>query len=325
MSKKTIAVHDTTFHSDETFAVFLLHNTAEFEGAEVIRTRNQSIIDTCDVVCDVGGEYDHERRRYDHHQPSFNFKFPESEIPCAAAGTVYYHYGKEVIANILKKNNRDAGEYLDYIYKRMYFGFVQEIDAIDNGVSQYPPEAKAEYTLHTDISSRIARLNPHWRCKDDPFPRFLKAIDMIGSEFVQCLLNLIDSDIPAIDITKKGFESRFEVDESGQIIVLSEYCPFSHTLKDLEESTECKPILYVIGERNSDHSWQIKALGTGNGFELRKPLPYRGLRDEELSQACGIPGGVFVHKSGFLGIFKQKEHAIQFAKLALNFKEESSQ
>jgi uncharacterized UPF0160 family protein len=38
-------------------------------------------------------------------------------------------------------------------------------------------------------------------------------------------------------------------------------------------------------------------------FEQRKslPEPWRGLRDEALSEASGIPGGVFVHASGFIG------------------------
>ena len=38
-------------------------------------------------------------------------------------------------------------------------------------------------------------------------------------------------------------------------------------------------------------------------FESRKPLPlpWRGLVDDELSEATGIPGCVFVHMSGFTG------------------------
>ncbi len=34
----------------------------------IFRTRDQKILDTCDVVVDVGGVYDPERHRYDHHQ-----------------------------------------------------------------------------------------------------------------------------------------------------------------------------------------------------------------------------------------------------------------
>ena len=34
---------------------------------------------------------------------------------------------------------------------------------------------------------------------------------------------------------------------------------------------------------------------------------WRGLRDEDLSLKSGIEGGIFVHKSGFLGVWKTRE------------------
>lgn len=32
------------------------------------RTRDQKLLDECDIVVDVGGVFDPERRRFDHHQ-----------------------------------------------------------------------------------------------------------------------------------------------------------------------------------------------------------------------------------------------------------------
>lgn len=54
-------------------------------------------------------------------------------------------------------------------------------------------------------------------------------------------------------------------------------------------------------------------------FQSRKPLPaaWRGLRDEALSEASGIPGGVFVHTSGFIGGNATLEGALEMAKKAL--------
>lgn len=54
-------------------------------------------------------------------------------------------------------------------------------------------------------------------------------------------------------------------------------------------------------------------------FESRKPLPtmWRGLRDEELSKETGIPGGIFVHMSGFIGGNHTYEGALAMAKSAL--------
>ena len=54
-------------------------------------------------------------------------------------------------------------------------------------------------------------------------------------------------------------------------------------------------------------------------FESRKPLPlpWRGLVDDELSEATGIPGCVFVHMSGFIGGNQSYEGALDMARTSL--------
>ena len=46
-------------------------------------------------------------------------------------------------------------------------------------------------------------------------------------------------------------------------------------------------------------------------------MPWRGLRDSQLSEESGIPGGVFVHMSGFIGGNDTYEGALEMAKKAL--------
>lgn len=38
------------------------------QDAEIIRTRDAAQLAECDVVVDVGGEFDPKKHRYDHHQ-----------------------------------------------------------------------------------------------------------------------------------------------------------------------------------------------------------------------------------------------------------------
>lgn len=54
-------------------------------------------------------------------------------------------------------------------------------------------------------------------------------------------------------------------------------------------------------------------------FESRKPLPslWRGLTDEELSEAAGIPGCTFVHMSGFIGGNRTYKGALSMARASL--------
>lgn len=63
----------------------------------------------------------------------------------------------------------------------MYDSFIEALDGIDNGINQYPSDVKPAYSSHTDLSSRVARLNPAWNEKDiDIQARFTQAMEMAG-------------------------------------------------------------------------------------------------------------------------------------------------
>jgi len=67
-----------------------------------------------------------------------------------------------------------------------------------------------------------------------------------------------------------------------------------------------------------EDDWRVQAIGLSkNSFENRVDLLFKGLRDNELSQAAGITDGVFVHMSGFIGGAKSKESVIKLGVLSL--------
>ena len=68
--KKTLITHNGSFHTDDIFACATLSLMLEKKGEkfEIIRTRDEEIIKTGDYVFDVGGVYDEEGNRFDHHQ-----------------------------------------------------------------------------------------------------------------------------------------------------------------------------------------------------------------------------------------------------------------
>lgn len=69
------------------------------------------------------------------------------------------------------------------------------------------------------------------------------------------------------------------------------------------------------------HAWhhicrRIQAVPTDpDAFGCRKPLPkaWAGMRDRELSDVSGIPGGIFVHTARFIGGNATYEGALQMA------------
>jgi uncharacterized UPF0160 family protein len=97
--------------------------------------------------------------------------------------------------------------------------------------------------------------------------------------------------------------------------------PWKEHLFALEEELGvAKPILYVLYEDEREEKWRIQAVPPSAGsFEQRKGLPaaWRGLRDDALSAAAGVPGGVFVHASGFIGGNATYEGALEMARKAV--------
>ncbi|XP_071565769.1 MYG1 exonuclease-like isoform X2 [Temnothorax nylanderi] len=61
-----IGTHDKTFRCSQVLACALLKLLPQYEDASIVRSQDQNILDTCDIVVDVGGVYDHFRHRYDH-------------------------------------------------------------------------------------------------------------------------------------------------------------------------------------------------------------------------------------------------------------------
>lgn len=52
----------------------------------------------------------------------------------SSAGLIYLHFGHRVISQVLKTKEDD--DVTRNIYDKIYENFIQEIDAIDNGISQ---------------------------------------------------------------------------------------------------------------------------------------------------------------------------------------------
>lgn len=131
--------------------------------------------------------------------------------------------------------------------------------------------------------------------------------------------------LPARDLVVSAVEKRFEYDEQGRILVFDQGIPWRDHLFTLEKelgiNEEGKKPLYVLySEGPGKPGWRVQAVPVSkDSFESRKALPeaWRGVRDENLSEVCGVPGGVFVHASGFVGGNRSFEGALEMARKAL--------
>jgi len=326
--EKIIGTHNGTFHCDEALAVFLLRQTNTFRDAALKRSRDPTVLNTCDIVVDVGSVYDQAALRFDHHQRGFTEIFGHGfDTKLSSAGLVYKHFGQEIIANRLQSSIDDPQVHA--LWLRLYKVFIEAIDAHDNGISQYPTDMKPKYYSRTDLSSRVGALNPAWNQPTDSDTvdaLFVQASLLAGSEFLGRLDYYVNAWLPARDLLISSVAaSKASVDPTGQIILFEQFLPWKEHLFELEadqENTaiEANKAIYVVYMDDTANNWRIQAVPvSSDSFESRKALPeaWRGLRDEELSKVSGIEGGIFVHASGFIGGNTTKEGALKTAQTAL--------
>ncbi|KAM3572445.1 hypothetical protein VYU27_005525 [Nannochloropsis oceanica] len=332
-----IGTHDGTFHCDEVLAISMLRLLPAYKESVVVRTRDPTKLAQCQIVVDVGAEYDASGLRFDHHQRGFEHTLGDKfKTKLSSAGLVYKHFGRDMLRVMVVSSgaaatfNTEEGVkeedlMLDKLYIKTYLDFVEHIDGIDNGINI--AEGNLRYTVQTHLPGRVATLNPAWNEDDSANAlneRFADALAMVSTEFINFVGYLCKSWWPARQRVAEGFQGRFTVHPSGKILHLMTYCPWQDHLFDLElDAGVPGQVLYVLYADSKGSSVRIHAVPDRVGsFALRLAMPeaWRGLRNEVLGAAVGgIPGCIFVHANGFIGGNATLEGAMEMAKLALTY------
>jgi uncharacterized UPF0160 family protein len=320
-----VGTHSGRFHADEALAVALLMRLLGPSNIEVHRSRDTQVWQTCDYLVDVGGVYDHQTCKYDHHQASFNNTFsPEHSICLSSAGLIYLHYGRSIISNFLQSDSQQV----DLIFNKIYDKFIEPFDAVDNGVERFACSCQSRYAKPYDIFAMVACLNPDWDDLLDEssiMSRFMEAVKLVGDAFDRQLWYYGKSWLSArriiVDSITQSLQDPLLVE--AKALLLSRSCPWKEHLFELEGEMRAY-FLYCLYPDESSNGWRIQAVPTApDSFETRKglPEPWRGLRDADLDVCIGSsPGAIFVHKTGFIGGHRQWEGILHMAKLATDYK-----
>ena len=291
--KIKLVTHNSNFHSDDVSATAVLLILLEGKNVEIIRTRDKDLIISGDYVFDVGGIYDEEKNRFDHHQIDFNEK-RENGIPYASFGLVWKKYGEEIC------NSKKIADKIDE-------KIVQPIDAMDNGVEI----CKLIYdNVHPyTISKIVSVFNPVWTEEKDYNALFLKAVDIVKQILEREIIEMKSDEKARIIL-----EEIYDKTKDKRIIVLEKRYPWENVLSQYPEP------LFVITKR--DDEWTVKAVKSDNhSFENRKDFPesWAGKSGEELAKVTGVEDAIFCHKARFICSTRSKEGAIKLAQLALEF------
>lgn len=283
-----IVVHDGSFHADDVFTVAVLKRS--YPDAEVIRTRDERVIASGDIVADVGGVYDPLKNRFDHHQMG-GAGARENGIPYAAVGLVWKKFGEQVAGS------KEAAHVVE---NRL----IAAIDGPDNGVALSEPKFKE--TLPYSPGAMVVAFNRTWKEEDQSSDEcFMRAV-RVASE-------IIDREIIYARDAVFGYvrvrEAYAKADDKRIVILDGDY-PWEDVLHEYPE-----PIYVILPDADR---WKARAIQSGL-FKNRKDFPteWAGLRDVELAKVTGVSDALFCHNKRFIAVAQSKEGALALAKLAL--------
>ena len=291
-----IVTHNGKFHTDDVFAVSAL--LLLYPNAEIIRTRDEELIKTADMVVDVGEIDDADSNRFDHHQAGGAGERPNG-VP-SSLGLVWNKYGEKL------SGSKTVKERIDRI-------FVQPIDAGDNGKDIFTTLIPNvfPYLIHGVVDSyRVT-----WKEEDDWDNRFRECLEW-SMEFLSRLIKVQQDMFEGENIVRTAYDTS---NDKRLIIIDDKYSLGRELVSDV--LTELIEPIYAVLLRSDHESWQLLAIRkTKSSYESRKPLPeaWRAKRGSDFDLASGVSGGIFCHRTGFTCAAETKEAILKLAKKALD-------
>lgn len=288
-----IVTHDSSFHTDDVFAVATL--LLLLGDGEVIRSRDPKVQATADYIVDTGGDYNPSIHHFDHHQTGGAGK-RENGIPYASFGLVWKEYGEK-----LAGGEREA-ELIDR-------ELVQPIDAHDNGlaISEYKFKDVRDYAIGDFLSSFVESRDP----------KHLNVVFMHVVDIAKDLLTREVSIARKVIASEDKILALYNASQDKRVVIMDEELTgWGVVLGGTSEA------LYAIYPRPNG-TWSLKGvpdLSKSYYGALRKPLPsdWAGQEGEKFQKITGVPDAIFTHRGLFTAGAKSKEGALALAKIALN-------
>ncbi len=291
----TLAVHSGKMHADDVLATAVLRLVAKREGksVELIRTRNPERIAHAAVVVDVGGEYDPQRYRFDHHQPEGAGERP-CGVPYAAVGLVWKHFGFSLC---------DGDEQL---WQLLDERIVAPVDAADNGVELCEPKVASlrPLSFHTVLWS----IAPSWDAPEGAEDEaFAEAVEF-AEGFLQRSVVKGKKYLEGLRLAHKCF-----IRASDDIALLDGPYPY-------EDLAPAFPSIRIVVRPRRDGMWQATAAPQDPTAAVTPPVfpeAWAGLSGDALAAATGVSDAVFCHRGRWLCVARTREGALALARKAV--------
>lgn len=286
---QTVVTHSGSFDPDDVLAVASLQLHLGIDNMQIIRSRDQAVIDKADWVIDVGGHYNAATHRFDHHQNGVPKR--ENGIPYSAFGLIWKDYGIDIAG---------TKEAADYIETKL----VLPIDAADNHVTVcHPGQAGVTAFQFFDL---IDAMRPMWGSEEGYDTQFLKAV-----EFAHNLLRRLIAHGQAYDDMHEMIRERYESNEQKIVLEFTEPIP----RYALTKYKDVQVVVSPVTAEDVDHWMAAVVPVQERSFQNRVIFPeaWAGLAHEELEAISGIEGAIFCHKERYIFVAETKKAALKAA------------
>ncbi|MEK7538886.1 MAG: MYG1 family protein [Patescibacteria group bacterium] len=294
---KKIVTHSGNFHTDEVFACAVL--SIFHSGAiEITRSRKPEAWTSADYVVDVGGVYDAEKGRFDHHQEG-GAGARENGIPYSSLGLVWKHFGEQLCGS------KEAALMIDE-------KLVQPVDAADNGKDMFTMNQGGvfPYLLHHVVAS----FRPTWKedemkqlTFDDGFARAMGIARQVLEREIVIARDVIEG--------RKHVDEIYHKSEDKRILVVPGQYPWEDVLNKYSEP------IFVVKPDQVGKLWKVRTVRIHHeSFASRKNFPkaWAGKTGEDFARISGVPDALFCHNSGtYIAVAGSKEGALKLAQIAL--------
>lgn len=296
-----LITHDGMFHADEVLATAVLRTI--FDEAQVLRTRDPHILNTAgpeSVLYDVGGAYDPDRNRFDHHQPGAPTR--QDGSPYSAFGLIWDRYGADYLDLI-----GVAAGLIPEVQKSVDRSVVIGIDLLDNGVLD---PASLGPAAELTLPSLIGDLNPPYDAPDGAEMAWFEVAVRMSGDLLVSRIKGAESALRA----KREVLDAIEAGGTSPILELPRGAPFRAAI----EEAGADHILFVVHLRKTD--WIVSTVSVQEGSYTRRldlPEAWAGLEWSDLAAQTGVPDAVFCHRARFMAVAGTREGALRMAELAL--------
>jgi uncharacterized UPF0160 family protein len=273
-----VATHSGSFHADDVLAFALIRVFLD-RDATVVRTRDLDRIAQAGIAIDVGGEFDPDRQRFDHHQVTYD--------------------GDRSSAGMVLDWLEAEGHVTATVAGALRHDLVDHVDAVDNGRITPAPGIPCFSTL-------VAIMNNTAHSPAEFLDRYLKAAALAESvvEGIRAGCAQIAAAGDAVTAAMAAAER-----DGRAVLFLDDHYVWKPAYFQHGGSDHPTDFVLFPGEGK----WRVVAIPPEPGsFAQKRPLPaeWAGLTDDELAAVVGVPGAVFCHKNRFIAVFETRDGAV---------------